>query len=79
VAALAAEGQLTASALIPLREQELAEALKLVSALVLDPDQVQGDGQVGQGANGDQGNLSRRFIGQTDQGHCGRFCLGLPG
>jgi tetratricopeptide (TPR) repeat protein len=45
-AALAAESQLTASALIPLREQELAEVLKFVSALALHPDQVQGDGHL---------------------------------
>jgi len=45
-ATLAAEAKLTASALLPLTVPELAEVLKLVVALTLDPDEVQGDGRL---------------------------------
>ncbi|MFQ5417139.1 MAG: tetratricopeptide repeat protein, partial [Myxococcota bacterium] len=45
-AARAAEGELTASALLPLDDVELAEVLKLAATLALDPDQVEGDGRL---------------------------------
>jgi tetratricopeptide (TPR) repeat protein len=45
-AALAAESELTASALLPLSQGELAEVLTLVAALSLEPDQVDGDGRM---------------------------------
>jgi tetratricopeptide (TPR) repeat protein len=44
-AALAAEGRLTAPALVPLSDGEVREVLSIVAALVLDPEQVRGDGQ----------------------------------
>jgi len=45
-ARLLAESELTAPALIPLDEPTLRDTLTLVAALALEPEQVQGDGQL---------------------------------
>ncbi|MBW2402157.1 MAG: hypothetical protein JRG80_23380, partial [Deltaproteobacteria bacterium] len=45
-AAIAAEGELSAAALIPLTEQELGEALTVTAAIALDPEHVHGDGRL---------------------------------
>jgi tetratricopeptide (TPR) repeat protein len=45
-AAIAAESELSAAALIPLTDQDLSEVLTLTAAIALDPDQVQGDGRL---------------------------------
>jgi len=44
--ALAAEGQLTARALLPLTNAEHRELIVLLAALVLDPERVRGDGHL---------------------------------
>jgi tetratricopeptide (TPR) repeat protein len=44
-AALMVEGQLTAPALLPLPTREVADLLVLIATLVLDPEQVRGDGR----------------------------------
>ncbi len=45
-AAIAAEGELSAAALVPLTEQELGEVLTVTAAIALDPEQVNGDGRL---------------------------------
>jgi tetratricopeptide (TPR) repeat protein len=45
-AALAAEGELAAPALVPLSTEEVRTTLTLVAQLALEPDQVQGDGEL---------------------------------
>ncbi|MBW2287440.1 MAG: tetratricopeptide repeat protein [Deltaproteobacteria bacterium] len=45
-AAIAAEGEISAAALIPLTEQELGEALTVTAAIALDPEHIHGDGRL---------------------------------
>ena len=45
-AALAAEGELAAPALVPLSTEQVGTTLTLVARLALEPDQVQGDGEL---------------------------------
>jgi hypothetical protein len=63
-AALAAEGRLTAPALVPLSDGEVREILLIVAALVLDPDQVRGDGQRVNALSSALGRRCRRRLRQ---------------
>jgi tetratricopeptide (TPR) repeat protein len=61
-AAMAAEAQIAASALIPLTVQELGEVLKLTAAVALDPDHVQGDGRLVNAMSSAIGRRMRRRL-----------------
>ena len=61
-AALAAEGRLTAPALLPLSDGEVAQVLSLLAALVLDPEQVRGDGQLVNALASALGRRTRRRL-----------------
>jgi len=64
-AALAAEGRLTAPALVPLSDGEVREVLSIVAALVLDPEKVRGDGHRVNALSSALGRRCRRRLRRT--------------
>jgi hypothetical protein len=67
-AALRVEGRLTAPALLPLPTREVAELLQLVATLILDPEQVHGDGRRVNALSGALGRRRRRRLTRILEG-----------
>jgi tetratricopeptide (TPR) repeat protein len=61
-AALDARGRVTAPALLTLSPRELADIFELIATLVLDPDQVRGDGRLVNAFAGALGRRQRRRL-----------------
>jgi hypothetical protein len=61
-AALDARGRVTAPALLTLSTRELADVFELIATLVLDPDQVRGDGRLVNAFAGALGRRQRRRL-----------------
>jgi tetratricopeptide (TPR) repeat protein len=61
-AALTAEGELAAPALVPLEDAEVAEVLRIVAELACDAEQVHGDGHRVNRLSGELGRRARRRV-----------------
>lgn len=66
--ALAAEGRLTAPALLPLPPREVGEVLTLLATLALDPEQVHGDGRLVNALSTALGRRPRRKLRRLLEG-----------
>lgn len=67
-AAVAAEGHLSAPALLPLTDRELGDLMRTACALVIDPDRVSGDGRFVNAMSGALKWRTRRKLRRTLEG-----------
>ena len=67
-AALAAQGRLTAPALLPLAAAQQGEVLSVVASLVIEPDLVRGGGQLVNGLASALGRRARRRLRRVLEG-----------